>query len=871
MVRKIFVSALALIFAVPAISYANTAVTAATSTSATPSVRQVVDLSSAGWKFKLGGDDAAATQVDDSGWDSVTVPHTWNRLGAYAETRPADSNKTQGVGWYRLHFHAPAAQKGQHQYLDFAAVGAIADVWVNGIHVGQHRGAFSRFRFDVTDQWKPGADNLVVVKADNSKSSAKSSTDVLPLAGDFFVYGGIYRKVSLITAGSVGIDLLDFGGPGVYAHTVSVDPKVANISVLTRLRNSESSTERLSTLATILDAQGKVVARGLSAVKLAPGTGEVNQIVPVAKPHLWNGTEDPYLYTVSVEVRVGKHVVDRVEQPLGIRTFAFDPSTGFSLNGQPMQLHGVSRHQDRQGKGWALSPEDHAEDMALIKEIGANSIRMAHYQHADEWVGDADKAGMIAWAEVPFVSASSFDGSEGTPALFANAEQQIRELIRQDYNHPSIVMWSVGNEVDASALYMTGGKPAHPLKLLQDVNRIAKAEDPSRPTTFADCCEDAPYPTKPVEALAGTANLIGYNRYYGWYYGKATDVGAELDKLHAKHPTLPMGLSEYGAGGALSQYSDNPEGGNVTIIGRGQPESYESLYHEQSWAQLKERKYLFATWVWNMFDFASDMRSEGDSVDLNDKGLVEFDHKTKKDAFWFYKANWSKEPVLYLTDKRYIDRSYPVMDVKAYSNAGKVRLTMNGHDRGEVSCPNDVCVWKSVPLAPGANTATITASIAGKTLSDQAVWNGPAVAGGIHIKSGDMLVRTIGGVRYGSDTFFSGGQPNGTGSSTSVLALYSTWRQGDAFSYAIPVADGHWHVTLHTLEPGRDDTTANALMSVKANGQEVVSAFNVLKAAGGAHKAVTRKFDVEVQGGGLKLDFSATGGQAVVSAIDITP
>lgn len=847
----------------------------------TVSGRVVSDLSLGAWKFHLGDDaDPTGLAFDDSGWQAVTIPHTWNRLGAYGTTRPADTNATQGVGWYRLAYKAPASAKGQRQYLDFAGVGEIADVWVNGVHVGQHKGAFARFRFDVTAQWRAGAENIIVVKADNSKKGPTSTTaDVLPLAGDFFVYGGIYRGVSLVTTGAQSIDLLDFGGPGVYATTPTVSSEEATVQVLTRVRSAATSSKALKAEIEIKDAQGQTVARKVAPVVAAPGQSEVSETLAVKTPHLWNGTEDPYLYTVQVTLLDGKKPVDVVKQPLGIRTFHFDPNEGFSLNGQHLQLHGVSRHQDRAGKGWALSPEDHQEDMALIKEIGANTVRLAHYEHADEWVTAADEAGMVTWAEVPYVTASSFDGSEGTAAVFENATQQTKELIRQDFNHPSIMMWSVGNEVNASAIYMTKGKPAHPLKLLQAINAVAKAEDTSRPTVFADCCEDSPLGTKKQEPLAGTADMIGYNRYYGWYYGKPGDLGGELDKLHAKHPELPMSVTEYGAGGAVSQNTDNMLGASITAVGRVQPEAYESWYHEESWKQLKDRKYLFATWVWNMFDFASDFRNEGDSVDLNSKGLVSYDRKTKKDAFYFYKAAWSKTPVLYLTDKRYVDRAYPTMSVRAYSNADKARLSVNGEDKGEVTCQDEVCAWPSVTLAPGANKAVVTATVGGQALRDETVWNGPARESGIHLKAGSLLTQTIDGVLFGSDNFFTGGRTSSAGGgfmapdpkAPPVDPRSSSWRYGDQFSYAIPLANGHWHVTLRTLDPTSALTKPETRMSVKANGAVVVAPFNVLQAAGAHQVGITKTFDVDVTGGVLKLDFIGTEGPAVVSTIEITP
>ncbi|MBW8753364.1 MAG: beta-galactosidase [Sphingomonadales bacterium] len=850
------------------------------------SARQSLNLAE-GWRFRFGeaGEAPAGIVFDDSGWDRVSVPHSWDVLGEYALKRSADKNNAQGVGWYRLTVDAPPASSGQRQYLDFAAVGAIADVWVNGVHVGQHKGAFTRFRFDVTAQWKPGAANVVAVRADNSKPAVGSSTeDVIPLAGDFFVHGGIYRGVSLITANEAGIDLLDFGGPGVYARTSEVTEGQAFVEVVTRLRNGGTRARTLTVVSKITDDAGaEVAARSVVVPIKAGATGLAAPTLNLLHPHIWNGRADPYLYSVTSEVWDRKRLVDRVTQPLGVRSFRMDPNEGFFLNGKYLKLHGVSRHQDREGKGWALTPADHAEDMALIAELGANTIRQAHYKHADEWSAEADKAGMVVWSELPYVTTPSLRGGQGSPALWANAEQQLRETIRQNYNHPSIMMWSIGNEVDAAKGFGVKGDPPKPLALLQHLNQLAKQEDPTRPTTFADCCEEVGMMQTAGEDLAGTADLIGYNRYYGWYYPKPLDARAELaaqmDHFHAKHPALPISISEYGAGGAVSQHSDNVRTGFLNFTGRPQPEEFESFVHEENWPVIRDRKFIFASWVWNMFDFASDLREEGDSVDLNTKGLVTDDRKTKKDAFYYYQAQWSDRPMIHLTGKRYAERAYPVMEVKAYSNAPRAALTWNGQALGEVACGDGVCRWPNVALRAGANAAVVTAQ---NGATDSATWTGPDSAKGIFVEAGDLAGHIVAGKRFGSDNFVTGGAPmvlnmGGFGGRRlapprSVAApepeLYDFWREGEAFSYLIPVPNGKWQVTIHTFEPrpAADPVT----MTVRANGKVALAPFNVKQAAGGTLKGIARSFPVTIKDGVLRLDFAGSGGKAVVAAIEVS-
>ena len=871
------------VFATASLSASGAIARAAATEPAAPS-RQTRDLTD-NWRFHYGNDapGAAAPAFDDSGWQTVSLPHTWNHIGQYGTKRTADSDNRQGIGTYRLTFRGPAADASRRHYLQFDGVGNVAEVWLNGVSIGVHKGAFSRFRFDVTAMLKPGAENVLVVRADNSKPAPGSSTqDVIPLGGDFFIHGGIYRGVSLISTGAANIDPLDHGGPGIYARTTGVSADAATIAVNVRLRNATGRSRNLTTRTEIADATGAIVATGQTATKLASPAGEADQVLTLPHPHLWNGRADPYMYRVTVRLFDGRKELDAVSQPLGVRTFRVDKDQGFFLNGQHIALFGASRHQDRLGKGWALSPADHTEDMALMAEMGANTVRMAHYQHAQEWDDAADKTGMVAWAEIPFVNAVSFtDGDKANPALEANAREQLTELIRQNYNHPSIMMWSVGNEVDIGAAFGRGKKPSRSIELLRDLSALAHREDPSRPTTFADCCEEADgFANKTNPVLAGSADLVGYNRYYGWYYGKPQNFGAKLDHFHAKHPELPMSVSEYGAGGAITQHSDNPQGGPVNAFGRPHPEEYESYYHEESFKALKARPYLHANWLWNMFDFASDLRAEGDAVDLNDKGLVTYDRKTRKDAFYFYKANLNPEPMIYLTSRRYQNRAYPAVDVRAYASAASATLTVNGVAIGSAACPDHICVWSRVALKPGDNT--VVASAAG--VSDTVHWNGPdELASGLHLDAGNLAGHLApDGTRYGSDTFFSGGEGHvlnvsgfgadrdkgrKTVSGAGDAALFDYYREG-AFAYDLPVPDGTWRVTLTTFEPDPAQVATRSF-AVVANGKRIAGEIKPGQLAGGALKAASQSFVVKVAGGHLKLDFQPLGGPALVAAIDL--
>jgi len=851
--------------------------------------RCTTDLSQ-GWRFRFGDLPGTVTgpSYDDGDWEAVSVPHTWNRVGEYQAAASSKTDSRRGTGWYRLRLDVPASAAGRRHFLQFDGVATIAEVWVNGTRVGEHKGAYARFRFDITDQLKPGTANLIVVKADNSKPAPGSSTeDVIPLAGDYFLYGGLYRGVSLLSTESAQIDLLDHGGPGVYIRTPRISADHAEVEVLTRLRNLGVQARRLRIVTNIQDAQGRIVATDHATARLRDhAAAEVRRTLQLRNPHLWQGRQDPYLYRVAVTLLDGTRTIDRVIQPLGVRSFVFDPDRGFMLNGKPTPLHGVARHQDREGKGWALSPADHAEDMATILEIGANTIRQAHYQHAQEWSDAADRAGMVVWAELPFTQESSLTHDAPTPALIDNAKQQLLELIRQDYNHPSIMIWAIGNEVDIGALIDARkqrgqGKLAQSLGMLRTLNALARTEDASRVTAYADCCDGTVFSLPGSEVLSGVTSLTAYNRYFGWYYGTPADLGPALDTLHAKYPGLPIGVSEYGAGAALSQHTDNPEGGPVSATGRPHPEEYQSWYHEHTWPVLRARSYLAGTWLWNMFDFSS-RREEGDSIDINDKGLVRYDHKERKDAFFFYKANWSTEPVLHITGRRYLDRAYPVLDVRAYSNAPEAGLSLNGRELGEAPCPERICVWHEVRLAAGPNTVEVHAAIQGRTLSDTVTWNAPDPAAGLHILAGTLTgVTTADGQRYGSDNFFVGG----SGRSLTPLAildpsvkrvvrgtntpeLYGAYREG-AFRYELPLPNGKWNVTVHSFEPD-PDKAATRTFDLLANGAVVLRDFNPAAAAGAPMQAVTRTFPVEVGDARLVLEFTPKGGDALVSAISVS-
>jgi beta-galactosidase len=847
-----------------------------------------------GWRFvqdDLLTDEAALVATGDD-WQPVALPHTWNAQDA-AGTHVTVPYK-RGRGWYRLAFDAEG--RGVRHWLQFDGASLVADVWLNGRKLGQHKGAFTAFRFDVTDLLRPRG-NLLVVKTDNSEPKAESDlTAVAPLSGDFNVSGGLYRMVSLVsTSAGVHVALDDLGGSGVYARTTAIaDP--ATVDVRVKLSNDGAVAGTYVVHAALMDAAGRLAGEARTRVALsAKGAAEAAQELRVAAPHLWQGIRDPYLYTLQVEVLDGRRtVLDRVSQRFGIRQMSFDPDDGFFLNGRSMPLHGVNMHQDDLGKGWAITDHDTDESLALVEEIGANTIRLAHYPHAPHTLQRADEMGLVVWAEVPFVNGVRLSCTDQplppTSEFSANLEQQLRELIRQQYNHPSIAMWSIGNENS-----MTQGRcdgPDNVTPTLRRLHEVAKAEDPGRATTLADVGLGGRGEGK--IRVGGITDVWALNRYYLWYYGDIDGLKRDLEEVHQRYPKQPVGVSEYGAGAALSDHTDNPLGGPPTSFGLPggrayQPEEYAAYVHERTYEVLASRKYVWGTYVWAMFDFGSGIRNEGDLRGVNTKGLVTFDRKTRKDPFYFYKANWSAEPVTYIVGRRYTDRAYATTDVKVYSNADTVELLLNGApvgNRTSSQCPFRTCVFGNVTLGVGRNVVTARGSRDGVTSSDEVVWT-LASATDVNIAAGQIATgfESSSGARYGSDNFFTGGvgrkvyeRSYGSRGDTTPLKgveapadqqLYETYRAG-RFRYDIPLRNGSYRVTLGFVEPLARTKAGERVFDVLANGTKAIADLDVLREAGGYRTVLARSLSVDVSNGQLELVFEPTKGEAIVSNLTIT-
>jgi len=642
------------------------------------------------WRFFRGDVPAAAqTDFDDRDWTRVTLPHSFN--AGDGET----PSYYRGPGWYRRAFTVARLPPDRRLFVQFDGAATAADIYVNGRLAGRHEGGHAAFRFDVTALLVPGR-NVLAVRVDNSETRT-----ITPLGGDFTIFGGLYRPVSLVETDLVHVDLLDHGGPGIYARAAEIGAESATVAITARIANDSSARRRTRVTSRIVDAEGREVARASATVMLpARGVQIAAMQARIGSPRLWDGVRDPYLYRIVT--RIGDSG-DEVTVPLGLRSFRIDPRQGFLLNGRPYPLRGANlMHSARPGSGTAVTDAEVAEDLAILREMGSTAVRLVHFQHPQAAYDEADRLGLAAWTEIGINSAV-----EDTPAFRANARLQMRELIAQNYNHPSVVLWGVGNEVYAEDPLV--------IRILRELHDVARESDATRPTVYAHCCQADDH------AKAMVTDVIGFNRYFGWYpqAGNMT-IGAWADGFHAAHTERAFAVSEYGAGASSRHQEDPPR--TVVPDSDWHPEQYQTLYHERNWRELAGRPYLFGTFVWVAFDLASAGRHEGDRRGINDKGLVSYDRRTRKDAYYWYQANWSDRPVLYITGRRFTERHDPNVEVKAYTNGGPASLRLNGALVGTVAPQDHILRWR-VTLRPGANRLEIRNEHGGIVQRDEVVWH----------------------------------------------------------------------------------------------------------------------------------------------------
>lgn len=662
-----------------------------------------------GWEFKKGPFPTDAMQTAarwNADWEQVNVPHTWNADDMQKKT----NSFYAGVAYYRKHYVFPESLEGKRLFLRFEGVGACAEVYVNGYLVGTHKGAYSAFVCEIGSQVRLGEENEIVVKADNA-----ARPDVIPVNHALFgVYGGIYRPVWLIVTEPCNIVVNDCASPGVYITQKNVSKQSADVSVRVKLDNATLAPAALELENAIYTREGKLVKVHRQSFELTPqGVQNYVSDFKISHPHLWQGREDPYLYKVVSRLKQDGQVIDEVIQPLGLRKYEAVAGKGFFLNGKKYPMYGVTRHQDWWGMGSALTNREHDFDLEQIMEVGATTVRFAHYQQSDYIYSRCDTLGLIIWAEIPFVNRVT--GQE-----WDNVHQQMRELIRQSFNHPSIYVWGIHNEV-----YHPHGYTA---ALTQSVHDLCKLEDPDRYTVAVNGYGHAEHPVN------GNTDIQGMNRYFGWYEKKIQDIKPWIEKMEKEYPWQRLMLTEYGADANI-EHQTELLGDALNWGSDFYPETFQTKTHEYQWGVISQHPYILASYLWNMFDFAVPQWKRGGVDARNMKGLITFDRKIRKDAFYWYKANWSKEPVLYLTQRRNTERERRETSVTVYSNLGTPRVFLNGRELDGVRKGyTDVhYIFDQVTLAEGRNVLRAVIVSDGKEYTDEIVWN----YNGEHVRQAD--------------------------------------------------------------------------------------------------------------------------------------
>lgn len=640
------------------------------------------------WQFRF------SHQVKSDNTERVDLPHTWNSLDALS----GKPDYKRGIGNYEKSLQVLPEWKGKRLFLRFEGANSVTNLFINRKHVGEHRGGYGAFVFEITDRVNYGKPNSILVRVNNGEQ-----LDLMPLVGDFNFYGGIYRNVHLVITDEVCISPLNYASPGIQLIQDSVSRDFAQVRAAIDLSNGTSDNQELEVKLRLLDG-AKVVAESSRNVQLAArATGKEVLAFDLKKPHLWNGRQDPFLYQTEVTVSRDGQLLDKVQQPLGLRFYHVDPDKGFFLNGVHLPLHGVCRHQDRSEIGNALRPEHHDEDVAIMLEMGVNAVRLAHYPQAIYLYDLMDQKGIIVWAEIPFIGPGGY-GDKGyvdQPSFRANGKEQLKELIRQHYNHPSICMWGLFNELKELG--------DNPVEYVKELHALSLEEDATRPTTSASNQDGA---------LNFITDLIAWNRYDGWYGGTPAHLGDFLDKTHQTSPQIKIGISEYGAGASIYHQQDSLVATHP--VSWWHPENWQTYYHIENWKTIAVRPFVWGTFVWNMFDFGAAHRTEGDRPGVNDKGLVTFDRKVRKDAFYFYKANWNRqEPMIHLASKRNVLRKSPVQTIQAFSNRPGAELFVNGKSVGKaVADAYATLEWKNVELQPGENEIRVVTTDKKGALSD---------------------------------------------------------------------------------------------------------------------------------------------------------
>lgn len=839
------------------------------------------------WRYRADGlNFAEKPATADTGWEQVSLPHTWN------VTDPFDDSPSyrRGIGWYRRHLRLDESFRGKRLYLYFEGVNQVARVYVNGAFAGEHKGGYTAFAIDITRQARvgtPAPDNLIAVEVNNSHDPF-----IPPLSVGFALYGGIYRDVWLVATDAVHFDVMDHGSTAVFVSTLTVDRDRGELTVRVTIVNDATSTREVRIVNTLIDASGAPVSSATENVTVAAGgkTASAKSLPPVRRPHLWSPA-DPYLYTLRTEIRERDSLRDLVTSPVGFRWFAFDPQRGFLLNGEKLQLRGTNRHQDYQGLGSALGNELHLRDMQWTKEMGANFVRLAHYPQDPAVLNAADSLGLLIWEEIPvvnYITASS--------EFTRTSEDMLRDMIRQHYNHPSVIVWGLMNEVflwsPEGARIGKQSDTAYMRKVRDfaaDLNALAHREDPTRPTTMATH-GSGDYDRA---GLSGITDVFGVNTYSGWYGGVFDDFGKALDRIHTADPKRVLFVSEYGAEDDARVNSLEPERFDFS-------DSWVKRFHEAYLRQINARPWLAGTAIWSQFDF-SQPETGGSIPYMNQKGMQRWD-RTPKDVFYLYKANWNPSPMVYIASRGWTHRAgtnpsapsgigpIPVAQpVDIYSNLPSVELFANGKSLGRKT-PDDVhrATW-DVPFTLGDNRIEARGTGTGRaytdsllvhftyrppTLSDPSV---PFKELGINVGAKAQVADPDGFVWESDQAYHSGSFGHIGGErkmfdkdlpirGSAQTPLYFTYLLGLS-SYRLDVPDGGYDVELLFAEP--DAKPGARLFGVSVNGREVESKLDLAARFGLARAASVRAVTTASAGKGVLINFTPIQGQPILNALRI--
>ena len=831
------------------------------------------------WKFLPHGADFGQTsKIDDSKWELVNIPHTWNAADPFDD----DQTSRKGISWYRKKIYLDNRFKDKKVYLYFEGANQVADVYVNGVFAGQHKGGYTAFNFDITDLVNFGdkaTENLIAVQLNNAQDNF-----IPPLSIGYASYGGIYRDAWLIATNKLHFKTKDHASSGIFISTPSVSSEKALVKVKSTIVNETAAEKKLIVVNTIYDSQNKKVSEFKRSISIAADKEQTIELLSeeIKSPNLWS-PENPYLYQLTSRIIENGEVIDEVTNPLGFRWFNFDPNNGFSLNGKKLVLKGTNRHQDFQGKGDALTDEDHLRDMKIIKNMGCNFIRLAHYPQDPEVMRLADEMGFIIWVEIPLVNFMN-----PVPEFLENSKHMIREMIRQSYNHPSVMIWGSMNEVllwsEKAVRIQTHTNQVYLDKVRNyaiQLDSTVRAEDPTRRSTMAMHMSDQYDNFR----FSNIPQIAAYNIYNGWYSGKVEEFGPVFDRLHKKHPEQVFFVSEYGCESDQQVNTENPIRKDFT----GQ---YQRYYHEAYLEQIKQRPYLAGTAIWNEFDF-SQPNVGGTISSLNHKGMVTWDRKPK-DVFYMYKANWNPEPMVYIATRDWLIRagkpdSKSTFDV--YANMDEVTLQVNGKTYS-VQKPNAInkFSWK-VELKQGDNIVIANGKKNGKSFTDRVVVQYQIVED--NLVSSTTPFKSL-SVNVGSNTQYiddsehiwiedqpykkgSYGFIAGTSTNMDIKAMIKNTQdtpqiysyQDDIKGYRADVPDGNYEVELSFAEPAKETVVGDRVFDVAINGNVLLKNMD-LYAEYGFGVTTKKKYIIKaLNGEGINVTFNATKGKAVLNGIMI--